>query len=252
MEAYTGFAYVYDTFMDNIPYEEWAEYVAGLLGELSVETGSSITELGCGTGKFTMQMAQRGYAMTGIDCSEDMLAVAMDRKLRHQDEDTTFLQMDMREFSLYENADAMISVCDSMNYLIEDGDMEKTFRCIGEHLRDGGVFIFDMKTEYFYREVLGENTFAENREECSFIWDNYFYDEEKINEYILTIFNREENGLYRKYEETHYQRAYKVGDILTKAEKAGLEKVAVYDAFTHDAPKWDSERIYVIVRKNSK
>ena len=101
-----------------------------------------------------------------------------------------------------------------------------------------------------YRELLGETTIAENREEGSFIWDNYFDEEEQINEYDLTLFIREEEGLYRRFEETHYQRAYELETVKHLLEQAGLEFVAAYDAFTREPVKEDSERIYVIARSN--
>ena len=107
-----------------------------------------------------------------------------------------------------------------------------------------------IRDRYKYRELLGETTIAENREEGSFIWDNYFDEEEQINEYDLTLFIREEEGLYRRFEETHYQRAYELETVKHLLEQAGLEFVAAYDAFTREPVKEDSERIYVIARSN--
>ena len=116
-----------------------------------------------------------------------------------------------------------------------------------------GVFIFDFNTVYKYSEVLGNQTIAEDREECSFIWDNYYYEDEQINEYELSLFIREEeSGLYRKYQETHFQRAYDLETIQSLIKESGLEYITAYDAFTKDAPTEKSERIYVIARENGK
>ncbi len=101
---------------------------------------------------------------------------------------------------------------------------------MNNYLDPGGIFIFDFNTTYKYRELLGDRTIAESREECSFIWDNYYYEEEKINEYELSLFIREEEDLYRRYQETHYQKAYELEIMKELLEKAGLEFVTAYEA----------------------
>ena len=100
---------------------------------------------------------------------------------------------------------------------------------------------------------MGDRTIAENREECSFIWDNYYYDEEEVNEYELSLFIREgESDYYRKYEEIHYQKAYRLETMQRLIEQSGLEYVTAYDAFTYEEPREDSERIYIIARERGK
>ena len=129
-------------------------------------------------------------------------------------------------------------------------DLKKVFELVKEYLAEDGVFIFDLNTVHKYRDLMGECTISENREESSFIWENYFYEDERVNEYDLTLFIREEEGLYRRFEETHYQRAYELETVKHLLEQAGLEFVAAYDAFTREPVKEDSERIYVIARSN--
>lgn len=247
MEAYTSFAQVYDLFMDNVPYREWSVYLMELLREYGTEDGL-VLELGCGTGKMTRLLAENGYDMIGVDISEEMLAIAMERNAK--DSGILYLNQDMREFELYGTVKAVVSVCDSMNYILEDTELEDVFRLVNNYLDPGGVFIFDLNTLYKYETILGETTICENREKDSFIWENYFDTEERINEYDLTLFlKHQESGLYQKFEETHYQRAYTVEEIKVCIEKAGMEFVTVYEAFTKEAPKEDSERIYVIARQ---
>ena len=250
MEAYTSFARVYDTFMDNIPYEEWCEYLTGLLREYNVDEGL-ILDLGCGTGSVTELLAERGYDMIGVDNSEEMLEVAMEKRVE-SGYDILYLLQDMREFELYGTVRAVVSICDSINYITEPEELLDVFSLVNNYLDPGGVFIFDFNTLYKYQEVLGDRTIAENREECSFIWDNYYYEDERINEYELSLFIREENDLYRKYEETHYQRAYTLEEMVNLVKRSGLEFVAAYDAFTREVPSEQSERIYIIARENGK
>lgn len=247
MASYESFARVYDLFMDNIPYEEWCEYLHGLLKQYGVEDGL-VLELGCGTGSMTELLAERGYDMIGVDNSADMLDIAMEKR-DESGRDILYLMQDMREFELYGTVRAVVSVCDSMNYLTDEEDLLDVFRLVNNYLDPGGVFIFDMNTLYKYEEILAENVIAENREESSFIWENWYDGEEQINEYDLTLFIRNAEGLYEKYEETHYQRAYEIETVCDLLVKAGLKVEAVYDAFSKDAPRGDSERVYIVARE---
>ena len=160
---------------------------------------------------------------------------------------------DMREFELYGTVKAVVSICDSINYILEEDDLREVFSLVNNYLDPKGMFIFDLNTKYKY-EQMGETTIAENREEASFIWDNYYDPEEEINEYELAIFipEGEDSDLYRKFEEVHYQRAYDLATICRLLEEAGMEFVTAYDAFTKDAPRPESERIYVVAREKGK
>ena len=249
MGAYTGFAEVYDVFQDNVPYEEWCSYVTGLLKEYQVMDGL-VLDLGCGTGSLTGLMARSGYDMIGIDNSGEMLQIAMNKR-NASGLDILYLLQDMRGFELYGTVKAVISICDSMNYIMEYQELVEVFRLVNNYLDPKGVFIFDLNTEYKYRELLADNTFAEDREESSFIWNNFYDEEDKVNEYDLTLFVKE-GELYRKFEETHYQRAYGLDQIQQAIRDGGMEFVAAYDACTRNPVQQDSERIYVIARENGK
>lgn len=250
MEAYSGFAEVYDTFMDNIPYEEWCGYLTWLLRDFGVPSGI-LLELGCGTGSMTELLAEQGYDMIGIDNSEEMLELAAEKRAA-SGHDILYLCQDMREFELYGTAAAAVSVCDSMNYILEKEELKQVFSLVNNYLDPGGIFLFDLNTEYKYKELLGDSTIAEDREECSFIWENQYDEEEKINIYDLAVFVRREDGLFEKYQETHYQRAYSLDEVKEALREAGMEFVAAYDAFTKEPPREDSERIYVAAREKGK
>ena len=251
MNAYTSFASVYDTFMDNIPYEEWAEYLIDLLKEYSISDGL-VLDLGCGTGNMTELLASAGYDMIGVDNAEEMLEIAIEKREKSE-QDILYLLQDMREFELYGTVKAIVSICDSINYITEEADLLEMFRLANNYLDPKGVFIFDFNTVYKYREILGNQTIAEDREDCSFIWDNYYYENEQINEYELSLFIKEQDSdLYRKYQETHYQKAYDLETIKRLIEQSGLEYINAFDAFTRNAPADESERIYVIAREKGK
>ena len=250
MEAYSDFARVYDIFMDNVEYEKWAEYLIGSLKEYGIEDGI-VLELGCGTGVMTELLAESGYDMIGVDNSEEMLGEAMEKRAESGHE-ILYLEQDMREFELYGTVRAIVSVCDCMNYITEEEDLLTVFKLVNNYLDPDGIFIFDMNTPYKYREMLGNTTIAENREEGSFIWENTYYEEEHMNEYGLTIFAKCEDGRYEKYEETHYERAYSLDEIKESLAQAGLVFVTAYDSFTHNPPMGESERICIIAREHGK
>ena len=250
MEAYSGFAKVYDLFMDNIPYGEWTEYVKELFAEEGITDGI-LLDLGCGTGSVTELLAKAGFDMIGIDNSEEMLEIAMEKR-EESGLDILYLLQDMREFELYGTVKGVVSICDSMNYILEDEDLMEVFRLVHNYLDNEGIFIFDMNTMYKYEEILADNTFAEDREESSFIWGNYYDEEDEINQYDLVLFVKEEDGRYRKYEETHLQRAYRQEDVEEMIRESGLELLHVYDAFSKEAPTEESERIYYVCRRPSR
>ncbi|WMJ86199.1 class I SAM-dependent DNA methyltransferase [Anaerocolumna sp. MB42-C2] len=305
MQAYSGFAQVYDIFMDNVPYDEWVDYLTSLLSEQGVKDGL-VLELGCGTGNITRRLSGKGYDMIGVDLSDEMLEIAREKEynadtdtdtdyINSVDVDTEknqeqwnidsagsgyelesyqsgknpilYLQQDMREFELYGTVCAVVSICDSMNYITSEEDLLKVFRLVNNYLDPGGIFIFDMNTEYKYKTILADNIIAENRDNCSFIWENYYHEENKINEYNMTIFVKYEYNpfieddeeaeeedydtarLFERFQETHYQKAYSIDKVIELINQAGLEFITVYDAFTKNKPTDKSERVYFIARE---
>ena len=250
MDAYSDFSYVYDTFMDETPYEEWCEFLTETLQKNGIKEGL-LLDLGCGTGTMTELLAQKGYDMIGIDMSDQMLSVAMEKR-EQSGYPILYLQQDMREFELYGTVKAVVCVCDSVNYLLEEEDILETFELVNNYLDPDGIFIFDFNTVYKYAEVIGDATIAENREDCSFIWENFYEPEDQINEYDLTIFVKEEDDRYRKFTETHYQRGYTLETMRALVEEAGMIFVDAMDAETHGPVHEQSERIHVIAREQGK
>ena len=250
MESYGKFARVYDMFQDNVNYRKWADYIIETLKQEQIEDGL-VLELGCGTGTVTEMLADAGYDMIGIDNSEEMLAEAMEKRAE-SGHDILYLLQDMQDFELYGTVRAVISVCDSMNYLTDEEDLEYVFALVNNYLDPGGLFIFDMNTVHKYRDVIGDTTIAEDREDGSFIWENSYDVENGLNVYELALFLPREDGLYEKCEEEHVQRAYPLDVIKGMIEKAGMELVAVYDAYTRNPGDENSERLTFIVREHGK
>ncbi|MBQ9118521.1 MAG: class I SAM-dependent methyltransferase [Lachnospiraceae bacterium] len=285
MDAYTGFASVYDTFMDNVPYDEWCRYLVEIMKEYQVTEGL-VAELGCGTGSMTRRLAAAGYDMIGIDLSEEMLDIARsyeaeyleeaeceydeaeaqeDEAVEKDESDESaggfprimYLNQDMREFELYGTVAAMVSLCDSLNYITEEDELREVFRLVNNYLDPGGLFLFDMNTIHKYRDVIGDTTIAENREDCSFIWDNAYDEASGLNQYDVTIFKKVEfeedeeidTPLFERFTETHLQRAYSLETVIRLLQEAGMEFVAAYDAGTRQPVTEVTERMFLIARE---
>lgn len=274
MEAYTDFASVYDIFMDDVPYEEWCERIVALLDKydekvvpegdeaLASEAGL-LVDLGCGTGTLTRMLAGRGYDCIGIDNSYEMLEVARSKG----GNEIMYLCQDMREFELYSTVGTIISVCDSVNYLLTEDDLLATFKLVNNYLYPRGLFIFDFNTVHKYRDVIGDTTIAENREDGSFIWENYYDEESQINEYDLTIYQKasgdDSEEHYVRSEETHIQRGYELDTMIDLIKEAGLEVVLAYDVDAlslcdegatgvYPEVTEDTERVCIVAREVSK
>lgn len=286
-EVYSDFAGVYDELMDNVPYGTWCENITALIEEYGIsrpvreeETvegefgGDASTEkeeeyreavseallasernlvvdLGCGTGTLTELLYRKGYDMIGIDNSAEMLEIAMEKRAESGSE-ILYLQQDMCELELYSTVGTVISVCDCLNYLLEEEDLAEVFRLVNNYLYPGGLFLFDFNTVYKYRQVIGDTVIAENRENCSFIWENYYHEDEEINEYDLTVFVQEEGEHFRRFAENHLQRGYTPETMCRLVEEAGMRVIRLLDADTMQEITPESERIYVLAREQGK
>lgn len=246
MEAYGGFAQVYDEFMDNVDYHQWCDYAAKLLTKYGAKDGT-LVEIGCGTGTGTMLFHKKGYNMIGIDLSQKMLEIAESKK---EEEEIVYVLQDATNLQLPYAVPAMVSIGDSMNYITDYGDFTKVLERVNEYLEDNGVFVFDLKTKKYFSDI-GEKTIAEDREDSSFIWENYFDEETNINEYYLSVFVRAEDGRYDKYEEEHFQRGYTLNEVKKAVEKSGLKLEKIYEAFTDNEGTEENDRVYVVVRKSN-
>ena len=270
MASYENFARVYDTFMDNVPYGEWAGFLTGLLREYGIRDGI-LLDLGCGTGSLTQILAESGYDMIGVDSSSDMLEIAMEKqeKTPGLPGKILYLLQDIREFELYGTVRAVISGCDSLNYLTREEDLLQAFRLVNNYLDPGGLFLFDMNTVYACETLLADHTFAESREDCSFIWENYYDPVSMLNEYDLTLFLRKDAGtpdraddrsreelsdgsLYQRYTETHLERAYPLEKVKELLERAGMEYITAFDGYSSEPCTDRSERMLILARERGK
>lgn len=248
MNAYHAFALVYDRMMEEIPYEEWCNFVTDQLKKFGIEDGLML-ELGCGTGTLTEMFDVKGFDMIGVDNSEEMLAEAVEKR-EQSGRSILYLNQDMREFELYGTVRAVISLCDTMNYLTEYDDLVNVCRLVNNYLDPNGIFLFDLKTDHYFKSI-GCQSFCDADEEVSFIWDNDYDEEKRINSYALTLFVQEEDNRYERFDEYHEQRAFSIDEVRRAIEESGMIFLDAIDKNGAPATK-DTDRVYIIAREKGK
>lgn len=248
MADYEGFAEVYDTFMQDTPYDEWTAYIERIWEHYGLKP-KLVCDLACGTGNMTTRLAAKGYDMIGIDLSDSMLAKAREKS----PESILYLNQDMREFELFGTVDSIICLCDSINYITDSEDLLTVFELANNYLDPGGLFIFDINTIHKFRDILADNCFCETTENSAYTWENYYDEEEGINEFYTNFFvEDEETGLYHRFEEYHYEKGYTIDEISQLIEQSGLKLLGVFDEMTLTPPTKDSSRIYFVAQEIEK
>ncbi len=243
---YEGFAYVYDKLTADIDYSKWADYIESIFEKTGAKP-KSLVDLGCGTGSFCSEMAARGYSVIGIDRSADMLSCAKNKAIE-KGLDVLYIQQDMADFELFEATECIVSLLDSVNYITDKRKLKRMFRRVRENLKTGGLFIFDINTQYKFEKVLGNNFFYDLGDDVICLWQNRYDEKRKICEFDLTLLVRE-GSLYRRWDEIHRERAYTAGEITDALEAEKLQIIGVYDNLTFDTPGEKSERIFFVCRK---
>ncbi|MGE6609897.1 class I SAM-dependent DNA methyltransferase [Peribacillus sp. NPDC076916] len=246
--TYERFAYVYDELMKDAPYEKWLMILTAKLEQYGIG-GRKVLDLACGTGEMTVELAQHGFDVTGVDLSDEMLLVANEKAVKLGLSIPLF-QQNMAELEGLGQFDCVTIFCDSLNYLRNEEDIVKTFSRVHEHLKDGGLFLFDVHSIYKMEEIFRDNTFAVNGEEVSYIWDCFPGEEPYSVEHDLSFFVRDdESGLYDRFDELHYQRTYPVEQYKKWLEQAGFT-VSEILADLEDAPLVaETERILFVASK---
>ena len=241
-------AKVYDQ-MQEIDYREFADYYQAVFKRFDVQP-ELVLDMGCGTGNMTMELAERGYDMIGLDASPEMLEIAME-KAREQGKEILFLHQDMTEFELYGTVGAMVCALDGVNYLTGDGQLESMLKLLHYYLDPGGIFIFDLNTEYKYREILDGRTFVYDTEDAYCTWSNEFDEDEGICYFDLNFFLKNPDGTYTRQDEYQEERVYSVEEVKKAIAECNLTCLGVFDNLSFEPAREDSERIFVVVRREA-
>lgn len=247
MSGYRSFSYFYDMLTENISYKQRAEYFDMLIKKHGGKK-NLLLDLACGTGSLSEEMSRLGYDVIGVDGSEEMLNSAIEKKLE-SGLNIQYLCQDMTKLDMFGTIDVTICALDSLNHLPDLAAIEKTVQRVSLFCEPSGLFIFDVNTPYKHKHVLGNNTFVYDMDEVYCVWQNTYSEQNNLVEMSLDFFERQENGSYKRYEDSFSEIAFDesvIDDILIRS---GFEIAAKYDYDTVLPPKTDSEKIVYAARK---
>lgn len=245
MNAYVEFAHIYDELMEDIDYCSWMEFIKLILSDYNIKP-KDVLEMACGTGNFTRLLCEEGYNVTAFDLSDDMLSIAYNKLDSYRS--IQLIKQDMANFNIDKEFDMVISVCDSINYVTDYTELSKIFSNVYSHLRPEGVFIFDVNSKFKLKEIIGNNTFVVDQEDVFYVWENEYDDINDTCEFYINFFVKEE-GLYKRFEELHVEKAYTSLEIENALRKSGFSHISVYDGYTRENPKENSERLTFLAIK---
>lgn len=246
---YEDFASIYDELMKEVDYKEWADYLFRITLN-SPKPIQSILEFGCGTGNITCELAKKGFDMTAVDLSENMLTVADEKADAMGLKNIRFFMGDMSNFAISEQFDAVICCCDSVNYLPDLEAFNNFIECCIDALKPGGTLTFDMNTEVKYKEVIKDSTFVYNLDDVYCVWENEPCFEEKRIDFDLTFFKKQaDSNLYERYDETQSQFIFKVEDIFRMLKRPELKNQKIYAFGTFLAGSSECDRVQFVAEK---
>lgn len=244
MSAYGAFAEIYDRLMDDFDYPAWADYYLALLERAGVRP-VSMCDCACGTGSLTVEFARRGVRVTGVDLSEEMLAVAAG-KARAAGVQAMFVREDMCALRLPRPVDALVCGCDGVNYLLGEARVRAFFAAARAAIRPGGALAFDVSSPYKLERVIGDNFFGEERDDVAYLWSNRFDAQRRTSRMDLTFFRRTEGGLYRRFCETHVQRAHTAEELTGWLAASGFSQIRAFGDRTFDPPGARELRLHFV------
>lgn len=240
----------YDKINEDVDYKSWADFIEKII-ERNYGAGKPelVLDLGCGTGSMTLELASRGYDMTGVDCSCDMLDIARERaeKMGHGDKILWLLQ-DMTEFELYGTVDVTVSCLDCVNHLTKSSDLNKCFSLVHNYLIPDGLFIFDINGKYKFENIYAEQCYVMEADGEFLTWQNFYDPKSKLCDFAITLFREEGDGTYKRYDEVGLERMYTLKSIKNMLLKCGFEFIGAYSDFDFTDGGDDNERIYIVAR----
>ena len=228
--AYSSLASVYDILNSGIDYAAWADRIEEQFKLHMTKMPESVLDLACGTGSMTVELARRGYDMTGVDLSEEMLSEARVKcDAERFSHNVLLVRQDMCELELYGTVDAVICCLDSLNYLTDAGTLGRTFSHVHNYLNPGGVFVFDMNAPAKFEKVYGDNSYVIEDEGILCAWQNFYNAKSKLCDFYLSIFRECHDGRWERFDEAQRERCYSLRTVKKLLAESGLEIVSLTD-----------------------
>ena len=239
MSSYNVFAKYYDFLTENVDYDETSDFVSVLFKGSGFKT---VLDLACGTGVMSEKLSKNGFDVIGIDASEDMLSIAKNRL-----PENTFIKAKMQDFKLNEKVDGCICCLDSINHLIDENDVIKTFKNVYDSLNDKGIFFFDVNTVYKHRTLLNDKTYVFDEEDFFLSWDNELLENDVVR--IMLDFFVFNGRNYDRYSEEFFERAYSENELINMLRQSGFNDYYFCRDFDLNYPTETTERLFFICRK---
>lgn len=240
--SYGVFASVYDLLTENVEYEKISDRICSLLSLNGID-GGLLLDLGCGTGSLSFLLEKRGFDIIGADASEDMLAVANEKKYENSSR-ALFLHQSGEELDLYGTVDCAVCCLDTVNHIESAEKLKRVFQKVSLFMNRGGMFIFDINTEYKHREILGGNTFVYDLDEVYCVWQNSYIEKEKKTEIELDFFiKNDESDDYSRFEENFCEYVYTQEEITDILGSCGFKIIGQYDGYGENPVTSVTERI---------
>lgn len=234
---YKDFSYIYDKLSFDIEYEKYAKNILKLVEENNIKK-ESMLELACGSGMLTHYFFDKFKSIDALDISTDMLSVF---KSKYDKEHVNLISYDMVDFKNHNKYDLIVILLDSINYVTKPKDLEKLIKNCYENLKDRGLLVFDINSEYKMREIFGSNCFVYEYEDIFYTWDNFLEDD--LVDMHLNFFVEKENGDYKRIYEFQQERIYEIDFVKNLLEKQGFKDIEIYDEDTFDKINDTSQRI---------
>lgn len=246
-EPYIAFAKVYDWLMEWADYDIWTRYLLEIWRreDFFPET---VLDLGCGTGNIAVRLLRHGIQVTGVDKSSAMLSQA-ERKAREAGLALPLYAMDARRLRGLGPFDGVISLCDTLSYVLSYWELCGVFRRVWHGLKPDGLFVFDLNTPYKLAHVLGNHVFARTDRELSYIWQSSFDPETRLCRYDIAFFHLQPNGFYRRFREVHLQYAHDPEKVVRALARTGFRLKGMWSDLTFDPPHPSSQRITFLAQK---
>ncbi len=244
---YITLAQIYDRMTKDVNYVQMADFVVQVFHQNDVKP-ELVLDLGCGTGSLCVALAKHGYEMIGVDISPEMLHVASEKNAKLE-KPILYLLQDIRSFELYGTVGAILASLDVLNHITKKRELLDTLKWVNNYLDPGGLFLFDMNSEYKLTSVIPDQTYYQVEEDVAWIWNNTYNKQKRICKFDLTFFIKNNQNTYDRFDEDYLERAWCIKEIQAALQLAGLELLHVYDEFTFNEPNPKSERLFFVARK---
>lgn len=241
---YDLIAHMYDRINGEIDYSCWADFIEKIFDRHMTVRPELVLDLGCGTGKMTLELSRRGYDMTGVDYSTEMLDVARS-EAEKCGADVLWLCQDMTEFELYGTVDATVSCLDCINHLTTPSELDECFKLVHNYLIPDGLFIFDVNGKYKFENVYGDNSYVIEQDDNVCVWQNYYNKKTKLCDFYISLFSRNADQSYTRSDEIQTERMYTIRSLKAHLRSAGFELLGAYSDFNFTPATDGDDRIFV-------